>query len=121
MKPWGFQISLLALVVTLITFATIPSHAGAVSSQEQTMYSNETFVRLVTKYLNTDGDKIDYAAWKDSPEDMQALDQQVALLAGIPKNDFPNAHFYSKNSVIYGKNSFSFFVSPFLGVCWTFL
>ena len=88
MKSAGFHIALLALVVTLSTFATTPSHAGAVNSQEQTMYSNETFTRLVTKYLNTGGDKIDYAAWKDSPEDMQALNQQVALLARIsPESD----------------------------------
>ena len=38
--------------------------------------------------MNDDGDKIDYAAWKDSPEDLHDLDQQVALLARVsPESD----------------------------------
>ena len=88
MKFGGLHIALLALVIALSVFATTPSHAAEVNSQEQTMYSNTTFIRLVTKYSNTDGDKIDYAAWKESPEDIQALDEQVALLARVsPESD----------------------------------
>ena len=66
------------------------SHAAPVNPQEQNVYSNETFVRLVTKYLNVDGDKIDYAAWKESAEDLQALDQQVALLARVSPKSYPD-------------------------------
>lgn len=86
-SPWS-SISIFVLLVALGACYPFNSHAAPVSPQEQNMYSNETFVRLVTKYLNDDGDKIDYAAWKESPQDLQALDQQVALLARVsPKND----------------------------------
>jgi len=88
MKPGGFHITLLSLVIALSALPTTPGHASGVNSQEQAVYSNEIFVRLVTKYLNSDGDKIDYAAWKESPEDMAALDQQVSLLARVsPESD----------------------------------
>jgi hypothetical protein len=64
------------------------SNADPANNEEKDVYSNETFVRLVTKYLNEDGDKIDYGAWKDSHEDLKALDEQVALLARVsPKSD----------------------------------
>ena len=87
MKTRGLCISILVLVVAVGACYPFNSHATPVN-QEQDVYSNETFVRLVTEYLNDDGDKIDYAAWKESPEDLQALDQQVALLARVsPKSD----------------------------------
>ena len=47
------------------------------------MYSNDLFVELVQKYASNGGSNVDYAAWKDSPEDLAALDRQVALLARI--------------------------------------
>lgn len=53
------------------------------------MYSNDTFVQLVKKYSINDGEKIDYAAWKESKEDLQALDQQVALLASVSPQNAP--------------------------------
>ena len=88
MKIRGFCISIMVLFVALGAGYPLKSHATPVNSQEQNVYSNETFVRLVTKYSNDAGDKIDYAAWKESPEDLQALDQQVALLAIVsPKSD----------------------------------
>ena len=88
MKIRGFCISIMVLLVALGAGYPLKSHATPVNSQEQNVYSNETFVRLVTKYSNDAGDKIDYAAWKESPEDLQALDQQVALLAIVsPKSD----------------------------------
>ena len=88
MKIRGFCISIIVLLVALGAGYPLKSHATPVNSQEQNVYSNETFVRLVTKYSNDAGDKIDYAAWKVSPEDLQALDQQVALLAIVsPKSD----------------------------------
>ncbi len=88
MKIRGPGIAILVFVVALSACYPPDSHADLVNTQEQNVYSNETFVLLVTKYLNDDGDKIDYAAWKESPEDLQALDQQVALLARVsPKSD----------------------------------
>ncbi|MDX2427175.1 MAG: DUF547 domain-containing protein [Xanthomonadales bacterium] len=95
MKAWGFCIVLLILVAAPGAFYPVHTYADPANPAEQNMYSNETFVRLVKKYLSDDGDKIDYAAWKDSPEDLQALDQQVALLARVsPASDpdqFPTA------------------------------
>ena len=88
MKTWGLCIARWVFVVALSTCYPLDSHATTVNAQEQNVYSNEIFVRLVTKYLNDDGDKIDYAAWKESPEDLQSLDQQVALLARVsPESD----------------------------------
>ena len=95
MNARGGAFALMLISLTLSASATTPILADPVNSQEQAVYSNEAFTLLVTKYLNTDGDKIDYATWKDSPEDMQALDQQVALLARLsPETDpdqFPTA------------------------------
>jgi len=83
------------LILVPGAFYPAPACADSASPEEQNVYSNETFVRLVKKYLSDDGATIDYAAWKDSPEDLQALDQQVALLANVsPVNDpdqFPTA------------------------------
>jgi hypothetical protein len=81
-------VAIAALVITLGDYSTAHSSEVPVSTKEQYVYSNETFVRLVKKYLINDGDKIDYAAWKESAEDLQALDQQVNLLTGVsPQSD----------------------------------
>ena len=88
MKTRGLYIVILVFVVALSACYPPDSHADPVNMQEQNVYSNETFVLLVTKYMNDDGDKIDYAAWKESSQDLQALDQQVAQLARVsPKSD----------------------------------
>lgn len=95
MRFRGYVFSILALAVTLSACPKAHSEEALVNPEEQYVYSNETFVRLVTKYLINHGDKIDYAAWKDSAGDMLALDQQVALLAAVsPESDpdqFPTA------------------------------
>lgn len=49
---------------------------------EAMTYSNDAFLDLVSSYTNADG-KVDYQAWKDSPEDLAALDRQVELLARV--------------------------------------
>jgi len=94
MRTKGFFITILVLATAVNTFN--PAHSFAAQgqkeqaeTQEQEVYSNETFVRLVKKYLSDDGEKIDYAAWKESPEDLQALDQQVAMLARISPESEP--------------------------------
>jgi hypothetical protein len=90
MKTRGLGIAILVFVVALSACFPLDSHAAPVNTQEQNVYSNETFVLLVTKYLNDDGDKIDYAAWKESPQDLQALGQQVALLARVSPKSHPD-------------------------------
>ena len=86
MKKKGVFVTMLVLVAAVNIF--YPAHSYA--AQEQEVYSNETFVRLVKKYLSEDGEKIDYAAWKESPEDLQALDEQVAMLARISPESEPD-------------------------------
>jgi len=64
-----------------------PSEAGAKVttpvSGEESVYSNKVFLELVRKYALEGGEKVDYEAWKNSPEDLAALDRQVALIARI--------------------------------------
>ena len=95
MKARAFFIAALMLIAAPGAFYPVPAYADPANPEEQNVYSNETFVRLVKKYLSDDGDKIDYATWKGSPEDLQALDRQVALLARVsPASDpgqFPTA------------------------------
>jgi hypothetical protein len=90
MKFPGVRIAMALLAITLSVNATAVSREVPVKPEEQYMYSNETFVRLVKKYLVDGGDKIDYAAWKESREDLQALDQQVILLAGVSPDSHPD-------------------------------
>ena len=95
MNARGFCIAILMLIAAPGIFYPAHTYADPTNHGEQNMYSNETFVRLVKKYLSDDGDKIHYASWKDSPEDLQALDRQVDLLARVsPASDpgqFPTA------------------------------
>jgi hypothetical protein len=90
MSSPGRLIAMTLLAITLSANATAASSEAPVKPQEQQyMYSNETFTRLVKKYLVDGGDKIDYAAWKESQEDLGALDQQVILLAEISPDSHP--------------------------------
>jgi hypothetical protein len=90
MSAPGRLIAMTLLAITLSANATAASSEAPVKPQEQQyMYSNETFTRLVKKYLVDGGDKIDYAAWKESQEDLGALDQQVILLAEISPDSHP--------------------------------
>lgn len=77
------------LLLILSACSTAPSREVPSEPQELPVYSNDTFVQLVKKYSVNDGEKIDYAAWKESKEDLQALDQQVALLASVSPQNAP--------------------------------
>ena len=50
---------------------------------EDPVYSDKPFLELVRKYAVDGGEKVDYEAWKNSPEDLAALDRQVALIARV--------------------------------------
>jgi hypothetical protein len=65
------------------SIAENPTQAGEI------LYSNEVFVSLLEKYIVSAGDGVDYAAWKASPEDLAALDRQVALLARVSPVSHP--------------------------------
>jgi len=87
------------LFVALFLLALIidPCHAGAVKVRESNTeshrteaaeqdgdeavkYSNDVFRELVERYATADGN-VDYQAWKDTPDDLAALNRQVDLLA----------------------------------------
>jgi hypothetical protein len=56
---------------------------------ESPHYSDQPYFELVRKYTIDDGEKVDYGAWKNSAEDMQLLDRQVAMIAAISPVSHP--------------------------------
>ena len=68
------------VVIMICGCASTPESSVTVqdtSSAELPVYSDTAFLELVRKYAANDGESVDYAAWKDSPEDMQALAQHI--------------------------------------------
>jgi hypothetical protein len=59
------------------------------AGREDPVYSDSPFLELVRKYSVDDGAKVDYETWKNSPEDLAALDRQVALIARISPVSHP--------------------------------
>jgi hypothetical protein len=59
------------------------------------VYSNASFLDLVSRYLVDDGQRVDYKAWKDNPQDVAAFDDYINMLALVsPRNhpeQFPRA------------------------------
>jgi hypothetical protein len=94
-KGTFFIIPVLALLLTQLIFSArqawpdtsdsgnTASNLTASASVEQPVYSSKPFLELVRKYTVDGGEKVDYETWKNSPEDMAALDRQVALIARI--------------------------------------
>lgn len=103
-KIW---IAISALVLTLGNSTTAHSLEAQVAAKEQHVYSNETFIRLVKKYSINDGEKIDYDAWKESAEDLQALDQQVELLAEVSPESDPDQFSTSAAKRSYWINTYN--------------
>jgi len=85
MKPVMFRSLLIAglLALNSALIAENLTQAGEI------LYSNEVFASLLEKYIVAAGDGVDYAAWKESPEDLTALDRQVALLARVSPVNHP--------------------------------
>ena len=97
-----FNALVLALVLAVLVFSTkqafpdtpsdstkAGSNLTTAASVEYPLYSVEPFLELVRKYSTDSGEKVDYEAWKNSPQDMAALDNQVALIAGISPVSHP--------------------------------
>lgn len=59
------------------------------SSGPAPAYTIQPFLELVRKYSIEGGAKVDYAAWKNSPEDLAALDRQVDMIANISPLSHP--------------------------------
>jgi hypothetical protein len=88
MRFQGAWVAIAMLGISLSETSTAASSEEPVKPSEHNVYSNDIVVRLLNKYLVDGGDKVDYAAWKESSEDLEALDQQVALLARVsPESD----------------------------------
>ena len=74
---------------------TIPdsSEAGTklttTAGREDPVYSDKIFLELVRKYTVDGGEKVDYETWKNSPQDLAALDRQVALIARVSPVSHP--------------------------------
>jgi hypothetical protein len=93
-------VPLLALVLLLQparqALSETPAEAGKNGAkvatpawQENPVYSDKPFLELVGKYSTDGGEKVDYEAWKDSPEDLAALDSQVAMIARLSPLNHP--------------------------------
>jgi Protein of unknown function, DUF547 len=52
-------------------------------------YSDEIYRGLIDRYSVDDGDSVDYAAWQASTDDMQALDDFIALIGRISPGNHP--------------------------------
>jgi hypothetical protein len=68
-----------------------PAGAPAATSEEGLIvYTNDAFLNLVRKYSTDSGESVDYAAWKLSPEDLAALQEQIDLIAAISPGSDPD-------------------------------
>ncbi len=97
-----FIITVLALLLAQLIFSArqawpdTPTDSGkaaskltAAASVEEPVYSSKPFLELVRKYTVDGGEKVDYETWKNSPEDLAALDRQIAMIASISPVSHP--------------------------------
>jgi hypothetical protein len=83
---------LILCVVALLAAAAradMSTVSEPVAAEGSTGYSDEIFLELVGKYASDGGDEIDYAAWQASPEDLAALDRQIALIGLVSPVSHP--------------------------------
>ena len=59
------------------------------TGDENLRYSEKPYFDLVRKYTMDGGDKVDYEAWKNSSEDFEMLDRQVAMIASLSPDSHP--------------------------------
>lgn len=69
--------------------AAVNGMADSDAADGKVGYSDDIFRGLVRKYALDGGDEIDYAAWQASPDDLAALDRQVAMIARISPKSHP--------------------------------
>ena len=67
-----------------------PVEAATVAEADMAVYSVRPYLDLVGKYTLDGGEKVDYAAWKDNPGDLEALDRQVEMIARISPVSHPD-------------------------------
>ncbi len=80
-----------ALVLALFVLAEVADAPGdnMTAVGEAAVYSNEPFLALVRKYAIDGGEKVDYAAWNNSIEDLTTLDRQVEQIARVSPDSHP--------------------------------
>jgi len=88
MKTSYFFIPVVLALFVLAAIAAAPADDSTVVG-EAAVYSDEPFLALVRKYAIDGGEKVDYAAWKDSAEDLAMLDRQVDLIARVSPDSHP--------------------------------
>ncbi len=88
MKATRFCIPLVLALFVLAEVAAAPGD-NMTAVGEAAVYSDEPFLALVRKYAIDGGEKVDYAAWKNSPEDLATLDRQVDLIARVSPDSHP--------------------------------
>lgn len=88
MKASRFYIPLVLALFVLAEVAAAPGDKMTAVG-EAAAYSDEPFLALVRKYAIDGGEKVDYAAWKNSPEDLATLDRQVDLIARVSPDSHP--------------------------------
>ena len=97
------------LILGLFVLAAVGGAPGddVTAVGEPAVYSNEPFLALVRKYAIDDGDKVDYAAWKKSPEDLARLDRQVDLIARVSPDSHPELFPTSEAQRSYWINTYN--------------
>ncbi len=106
MKATRFWVPLVLVLFMLGEVVAAPGD-DVTDVGEPAVYSNEPFLALVRKYAIDDGDKVDYAAWKKSPEDLARLDRQVDLIARVSPDNHPELFPTSEAQRSYWINTYN--------------
>ena len=88
MKANRFCIPLLLALFVLAEVAAAPDD-NMTAVENAAVYSDEPFLALVRKYAIDDGEKVDYAAWKNTAEDLATLGRHVDLIARVSPDSHP--------------------------------
>jgi hypothetical protein len=94
MKTFHIGIGLLLALLLLgagYAVATMNNLQGTdmTAVEDSTEYSVEPLLALIRKYTVDGGESVDYAAWKDSPQDVATLDRQVAMITSVSPHNHP--------------------------------
>jgi hypothetical protein len=97
------------LVLALFVLAEVAAAPGDETTgvEEAALYSDKPFLALVRKYAIDGGEKVDYAAWKNSPKDLATLDRQVDLLARVSPDSHPELFPTSEAQRSYWINTYN--------------
>ena len=106
MKANRFCIPLLLALFVLAEVAAAPDD-NTTAVEKTAVYSDEPFLALVRKYAIDDGDKVDYAAWKNSAEDLATLDRHVDLIARVSPDSHPELFSTSEAQRSYWINTYN--------------